>query len=186
MKPATKLPREVLASLSKLKIRQCARCGKDHPVEARMFTGEPIKGYNAWAPCPTTGDPILVAVTDADEPPPPPKEPKPMATPRPTSRLPDEEELIAKFHRQKIAEAADFLENAGEVSNEVASGLIQISEQARGILRGPLTEQALLILLQPKCQKRRNGDPMPFGEILSVLRALATLDEYLIAAKGGR
>lgn len=169
-----------------LTVKNCSRCGKTHPVSFRLFQGAPIEGFNAWALCPNTSEPLLARLEHTKENPPEPKEPKPMATPRPAARPDDEQALVEKFHRQKIAEAADFLTNAGEVSNEIASGLIQISEQARGILAGPLTEDALVRLLQPLCRKRRNGDPMPFDEILSVLKAAAQLDGYLVAAKGGR
>lgn len=184
MKTTAKKVAAPLPETATFKVYGCARCGGEHMVTARLFKGEPIEGFNAWASCPTTGDPLLVGITA--DPTPTKKDTNPMATPRPTSRTADEEELVAKFHRERIAAAADFLTNAGEVSNEVASGLVQISEQARGILAGPLTEHALLVLLQPRCRKRKNGDLMPFEDILSVLKACASLDEYLIAAKGGR
>lgn len=116
----------------------------------------------------------LVHLVEKDEAPPQTKE-KPVAT-----RSADEEEQVRKFERQKIAEAAAFLERAGEVSNEMGQGLISISEEARGILRGPLNEEALLLLIQAKCPRHKNGDLLALKSIKSVLEALATLDSYLV------
>lgn len=91
----------------------------------------------------------------------------------------EEREQVAKFERQKIAEAAAFLTNAGEVSNEMAGGIIAISENARALLKGPLTEEALLVLIQAKAGNARNGHPYGFEVIRTILTAASTLDEYL-------
>jgi hypothetical protein len=53
------------------KIENCARCGENHyDVEARVMAqpfAPPEAGgvaWTHWLPCPTNGDPILVATSD--------------------------------------------------------------------------------------------------------------------------
>lgn len=46
-------------------LRACARCGGIHDelLEWKLFQ-RPPDNYKFWAPCPTTGDPILLEVKD--------------------------------------------------------------------------------------------------------------------------
>ena len=46
---------------AKRTIQNCARCGGDHEgIVPRRFA-QPPEGWDSWAPCPTNGDPILIA-----------------------------------------------------------------------------------------------------------------------------
>ncbi len=57
-----------------MKIRNCSRCGGDHDNVETMELAQPFAPpecapivWTRWAPCPTNGQPIMVAVTeDAD------------------------------------------------------------------------------------------------------------------------
>jgi len=48
-----------------IKVKSCARCGKDHEVE--MFSLDKHPDYNHWAMCPNKNQPILINVVNYRE-----------------------------------------------------------------------------------------------------------------------
>lgn len=166
---AAKLPAEF-----KVRVRGCARCGQDHEVQARAFRGEPIEKFNAWAPCPDCGDPILIAVEKDN--PKQAKETKAMVK----QTDPHEAAALKRIEREKVAEADRFLEDGVRVGEEIKAALMHISEEMQEILEGPLTEEALLILIQARAGNARNGHPYGFEVIRAILKALATLDQFVV------
>ncbi len=42
----------------------CARCGGEHSLTYRSFKNKPIEGYDKWAMCPVTNDPVLIKITN--------------------------------------------------------------------------------------------------------------------------
>jgi hypothetical protein len=48
-------------------IGRCARCGADHADVEFMKLGRPAKEFGWWAPCPLTGEPILLRIKDEKE-----------------------------------------------------------------------------------------------------------------------
>lgn len=47
----------------KTPVRNCARCGGNHDLAFQPLTNPPAS-YTHWAPCPTSGQPILMRVED--------------------------------------------------------------------------------------------------------------------------
>lgn len=48
-------------------VENCARCGRNHPLEPRELERPAIFGeieITHWAPCPFTGDPVLIQTVD--------------------------------------------------------------------------------------------------------------------------
>jgi hypothetical protein len=45
----------------KIDVKRCARCGKNHAaLEFQRFRRAPTSGFEWWALCPTTQEPILM------------------------------------------------------------------------------------------------------------------------------
>lgn len=49
-----------MSSKIPINVRRCARCGAYHTGLEFVALGQPIFEYTHWAPCPTTGEPILM------------------------------------------------------------------------------------------------------------------------------
>ena len=44
----------------------CSRCGENHPkMKARYFGRPPAGGWDSWAVCPRTGEPVLLDTAGA-------------------------------------------------------------------------------------------------------------------------
>ena len=57
----------------KIDIQHCARCEGNHADLEFTRLRLPVKAgacvmYEYWAPCPTTGEPIMLALSDDDDP----------------------------------------------------------------------------------------------------------------------
>jgi hypothetical protein len=53
-----------LASIEVPSMKRCARCGQDHgPIDFDRFINPP-PNVTHWAPCPATGEPILLRLVD--------------------------------------------------------------------------------------------------------------------------
>ena len=52
----------------KVDVRRCARCGaKEHKQLEFQRLRRPAKDFNWWAPCPETGEPILMRILPVPE-----------------------------------------------------------------------------------------------------------------------
>lgn len=52
--------RKNVADRMKVTVRDCARCGKLHTMLEFQRLRRPARDYGWWAPCPTTGEPVLM------------------------------------------------------------------------------------------------------------------------------
>lgn len=52
------------------KVRNCARCGRDHEMDFYEFSEDPIDCdgvvYTHWGYCPNTNEPVLLRVLDEE------------------------------------------------------------------------------------------------------------------------
>ncbi len=51
---------------SAVSIKNCARCGVAHNIQYMRFSFNKVPGYDMWAMCPITNEPILIKEIDAD------------------------------------------------------------------------------------------------------------------------
>lgn len=54
-----------MSETKRIAILHCARCGNDHEIEFKHFTGASFEDadgivYDWWGLCPVTGDPVLM------------------------------------------------------------------------------------------------------------------------------
>jgi len=57
-----------LVGLAEPRLRNCARCGGDHPITYRKFKKYKVSKYDMWAMCPVLDEPILITiVSDGNE-----------------------------------------------------------------------------------------------------------------------
>lgn len=78
-----------------------------------------------------------------------------------------------------IAEAVAFMEKGVMGEAQLALGLLAVSYEAKQLLEGGLTLDALTLLIQSRLPNMSNGNKPSFKLIASVLKAVSELDQFV-------
>lgn len=83
------------------------------------------------------------------------------------------------LNKSDIAQAVSFMENGTFSESQLALGLLGITYNAKQLLAGGLTHEALFILIQSRLPNMSNGKKPSLSLIENVLKAVAELDQYV-------
>lgn len=82
-----------------------------------------------------------------------------------------------------IGQAVTFLEQqerTAQLAARIGDELLIVVGANSLMFAGPLTRDALAILIQAKCKNGSNGHPIPISTVHNVLSAIASLGDFLV------
>lgn len=95
--------------------------------------------------------------------------------------------------KQQIQQAVNWLDDGGEAARAfklsleaggvLVEDLMRVVAAVDGLLTCGLERDTLVLLIQAKARKHRNGDPLALSTIVIVLDALEALRTHLVPAK---
>ena len=92
---------------------------------------------------------------------------------------PKSKEKVKPGGKLDVREAVAFVERGAMSEAQLAIGLLGISYEAKQLLAGGLTEDALFTLIEAKAKHNKNGKKPSAETIGIVLRAVSELDQYV-------
>lgn len=96
----------------------------------------------------------------------------------PNALGPGDLDRVERWFDEK-GQAAKAFEASLEATTVMREDLLRVVAAVTAIANGGLTRDALVVLLQAKLPKERNGRPRPASQINDVIDALMNLDAYV-------